>query len=409
MTCTEINSPDAAGRGRAGIGGRLDGADVSAGHHRHVSGPDVLLGDQLDVRGLHHRVSRFDGADEATGFDESQGVSHEIERTLACCSRGRNGLPLCVCRVAGPWPIGQSLRFEEFRGVKPLAACVVVTMALSAVVGCKKKDDTQPPVATATFAASRAKAPLGSPLELTYRFVVAANAPAFDKDYRVLVHFLDSDDQLMWTDDHSPAISTREWKPGQRIEYSRHDVRAAVPVHGPGHHPHRPLRPRDRDAGCRWGARTTGSARTRRATLELLPASDSVFVQFKDGWHNAEVAAENAQVEWQWTKKIATLALRNPRRDATFYLHFDGRPDLVPGQTLTVRIGDQVLDTYALTSNEEVIRRIAITTAQFGERENVDLTIEVNQAFVPAQTPAAKSSDPRELGIRVFHAFIEPK
>ena len=68
-----------------------------------------------------------------------------------------------------------------------------------------------------------------------------------------------------------------------------------------------------------------------------------------------------------------------------------------------------MLDTYTLTSNEEVIRRIPVTTAQFGEAENVDVTVEVNQAFVPAQTPAAKSSDPRELGIRVFHAFIEPK
>src|SRR5688572_1196211 len=91
---------------------------------------------------------------------------------------------------------GHSLRSEEYSGVKPLAACVVVALALSVVGGCRKKEDNQPPVATATFAASRAKAPLGSPLDLTYRFVVAANAPAFDKEYRVLVHFLDSDDQL---------------------------------------------------------------------------------------------------------------------------------------------------------------------------------------------------------------------
>ena len=90
---------DAAGGGGAGIGGGLDGADIAAGHDRDVPGPDVFLGDQLDVGGLHHRVGRFDGADEATGFDESEGVSHEIERTLACCSRGRNGLPLRVCRV----------------------------------------------------------------------------------------------------------------------------------------------------------------------------------------------------------------------------------------------------------------------------------------------------------------------
>jgi hypothetical protein len=167
----------------------------------------------------------------------------------------------------------------------------------------------------------------------------------------------------------------------------------------------------DPETGARLplGGENDGQRAYKAGSLELLPASDNVFVQFKDGWHNAEVAAENAQVEWQWTKKTATLALRNPRRDATFYLHFDGRPDLVPGQVVTVRVGETVLDTHTLANNEEVIRRIPVTAAQFGEAENVDVTIEVNQAFVPAQTPAAKSSDPRELGIRVFHAFIEPK
>ena len=288
------------------------------------------------------------------------------------------------------------------------AACVVVAMALSAVAGCTKKEDTQPPVATATFSANRARAPLGSPLDLTYRFVVASNAPAFDKDYRVLVHFLDSDDQLMWTDDHDPEVPTREWKPGQRIEYTRTMFVPQYPYMGQA-----TIRVGlyDPETGARLplGGESDGQRAYKVGTLELLPASDNVFIQFKDGWHNAEVAAENAQVEWQWTKNVATLALRNPRRDATFYLHFDGRPDLAPGQTVTVRIGDQVLDTHALTSTDEVIRRIPITAAQFGEAENVDLTIEVNPAFVPAQTPAAKSQDPRELGIRVFHAFIEPK
>ena len=292
--------------------------------------------------------------------------------------------------------------------MKSLAACVVVVLALSAGTGCKKKVDSRPPVATATFSSSRAKAPLGSPLDLTYRFVVAANAPAFEKEYRVLVHFLDSDEQLMWTDDHYPAVPTTQWKPGQRIEYSRTMFVPQYPYMGQA-----TIRIGlyDPESGERLplGGENDGQSAYKAGTIELLPASDNVFIQFKDGWHNAEVAAENAQVEWQWTKKVATLALRNPRRDATFFLHFDGRPDLVPGQVVTVRIGDQVLDTYPLASNEEVIRRIAVSQAQFGDAENVDVTIEVNQAFVPAQTPAAKSADPRELGIRVFHAFIEPK
>ena len=32
-----------------------------------------------------------------------------------------------------------------------------------------------------------------------------------------------------------------------------------------------------------------------------------------------------------------------------------------------------------------------------------------NKTFTPAQVPAVGSKDPRMLGIRVFHAFIEPK
>lgn len=292
--------------------------------------------------------------------------------------------------------------------MKPLAACVVVAVALSVAAGCSKKEDNQPPVATATFSASRARAPLGSPLDLTYRFVVAANAPAFEKDYKVLVHFLDSDDQLMWTDDHEPPTPTKDWKPGQRIEYSRTMFVPQYPYMGQttiriGLY--------DSETGARLplGGENDGQRAYKAGTLELLPASDNVFIQYKDGWHNAEVAGDNAQVEWQWTKKVATLALRNPRRDATLYLHYDGRPDLVPGQTVTVRIGDAVLDTYALTSNDEVIRRIAVPAAQFGDAENVDVTIDVSNTFVPAQTPAAGASDPRELGIRVFHVFIEPR
>lgn len=292
--------------------------------------------------------------------------------------------------------------------MKPFAACLALGLVLPTLAGCGKKEDTAPPVATPAFSASRARAALGSPLDLTYRFTVAANAPAFDRDYRVMVHFLDSDGELMWTDDHFPDVPTREWKPGQRIEYTRTMFVPVYPYMGqstirvglydPETNERLPM------AGENDGQRgyTVG-------TLELLPASENVFIQFKDGWHNAEVSPDNAAVEWQWTKRVASLSLRNPGKDATLFLHLDGRPDLVPGQQVMVKIGDQVLDTYALTNTEEVIRRVPITAAQFGTAENVEIVLEVNQAFVPAQTPAANSTDTRELGVRVFHVFVEPK
>lgn len=292
--------------------------------------------------------------------------------------------------------------------MKPFAVCLALGLVLSSVVACGKKEDTAPAVATPAFSASRARAALGSPLDLTYRFTVASNAPAFDKDYRVLVHFLDSDGELMWTDDHFPDLPTREWKPGQRVEYTRTMFVPVYPYMGPT-----TIRLGLYDPETNERLPLAGENDGQRAytvgSIELLPASENVFVQFKDGWHNAEVSPDNAAVEWQWTKRVATLSLRNPTSDATLFLHFDGRPDLVPDQTLTVKIGETVLDTYTLTSTEEVIRRIPIAADQFGTAENVDITLELNQAFVPAQTPAANSTDSRELGLRVFHVFVEPK
>ena len=162
---------------------------------------------------------------------------------------------------------------------------------------------------------------------------------------------------------------------------------------------------------CRWRARTAGSAGTRSGTIELLPRSENIFLVFKDGWQPEEVAADNAAVTWQWTKREATLSFRNPKKDSTFYLHFDGRPDLFTpaSQQVVTTVGDQVVDDFALTTRDEVIRKVAVTAAQFGAGETVDLKIKVEPAFVPALVPAANSKDPRELGVRVFHAFIEPR
>jgi len=58
--------------GRTGVGGRLNGADISANEYRHVTGADIFLPDQLHIRGLYHRVSGFDGADKSLGFDHAQ-------------------------------------------------------------------------------------------------------------------------------------------------------------------------------------------------------------------------------------------------------------------------------------------------------------------------------------------------
>jgi hypothetical protein len=53
--------------------------------------------------------------------------------------------------------------------------------------------------------------------------------------------------------------------------------------------------------------------------------------------------------------------------------------------------------------------RIPLTAAQLGSGETTDVVVLVDKTFVPASVPQLKSLDPRELGVRVFHTFVEPK
>src|SRR5262245_35689327 len=97
-------------------------------------------------------------------------------------------------------------------GLLAMASCAA--SAVVSAAACRRGEAPVPPVATASLHVSHDKAPLGSPLDLTYKFVVASDAH-FDQDYRVMMHVVDADHELMWTDDHLPPTPTSQWKPGQ--------------------------------------------------------------------------------------------------------------------------------------------------------------------------------------------------
>ncbi len=283
----------------------------------------------------------------------------------------------------------------------------IVLAAAAAGAACGEKADTAAPVARPVVTFSKTRIPLGSPVEIKYRFEVDPQA-RFDQDYRVLVHFLDADEELMWTDDHTPPVPTSAWKPGQAVEYTRTifipvypyvgDALVTVGLYAPGSNQRLPL------AGDLLGQREYRAAR-----LQLQPQFDSVLVVFKDGWHPSEAAPDNPALEWQWTRKESTLSFRNPRQNATFFLHYDGQPQMVEGpQTVTVLLHGEAVDTFQVPNGRDDIRRIPLKAAQFGADELVEMTLQVDKSFVPALAPGG-SRDPRELGIRVFHAYVEPQ
>lgn len=285
---------------------------------------------------------------------------------------------------------------------------VVLCLVLLAGVagGCRKSASSEPPVAAASVSLSHPKVPLGSPVEVTYEFKVAQGA-RISGDYRVFVHFKDADDELMWTDDHYPAKPTSQWQPGETVKYTR---LLFVPVY-----PYVGEASVDLGLYNKEGKRLTlqgadrGGREYRLAKFQVSPQTENIYVTFKDGWHLAEMAPDNATNEWHWTKKDATLSFKNPKKDITFYLDVDAASKLLPEpQRVSVSIGTQVVDSFALAPSAEV-RRIAITAAQLGADDKVELKLSVDKTFVPAVVTAGSQRDPRELGIRVFHAFVEAK
>ncbi|RPJ71983.1 MAG: hypothetical protein EHM24_10560 [Acidobacteria bacterium] len=284
--------------------------------------------------------------------------------------------------------------------------CTFPLLLAAVAAACGGSSRAEPPVASAAITVNRPRVALGSPVELTYEFKVADGA-AFDQDYRVFVHFVDADDELMWTDDHVPPTPTSQWKPGQVVKYTRllfvpvypyvGDAAIDIGLYAPDGR-RLPL------AGTERGQRAY-----RVATVQISPQTDNIYLTYKDGWHLAEIAGDNAGNEWHWTKKDATLAFKNPRRDATLYLDVDGQTRLLPSpQVVTMSIGSQTVASFPLAGSQEV-HRIPITAAQFGAEEKVELKIGVDRTFVPAVVTAGNQKDTRELGIRVFHAFVEPK
>ena len=102
-----------------------------------------------------------------------------------------------------------------------VAVAILCLSIVSAVGACRREEPEPPPVATPSFSVKQNRVPAGSPVEMTYKFVVAASAPKITENYRVFVHFLDADKERLWTDDHDLPVPTTQWKPGQVIEYTK--------------------------------------------------------------------------------------------------------------------------------------------------------------------------------------------
>jgi hypothetical protein len=287
-----------------------------------------------------------------------------------------------------------------------VTACVLATLAVTAAA-CGEKEDTTPPVGSMQVTLSRPKVALGSPVEVTYKFTLAPDAPSLGQR-RVFVHFLDADEELMWTDDHDPPTPTSEWKPGQTVEYTRTMFIPSYPYVGAAKIA-AGMYATNTNERLKFSNEDRGDRSYKVSDFELLPQTENIFVIFKDGWHPAEVVTEGAgRTEWQWTKKEATIAFRNPKRDVTLVLQADNpAASGNAAQQVSIQIGNQQISTVQLSATTAPVLKFPITAAQLGTSDMVEIKFTADKTFVPALEASMKSGDPRELGARFFHVFIQ--
>ena len=101
------------------------------------------------------------------------------------------------------------------------------------------------------------------------------------------------------------------------------------------------------------------------------------------------------------------LAFKNPKRDSVLYLHFDNPGGIfTETQKVQVSAGGTPIQDFEVVPAREVIKKIPISAAQLGAADSAEVELSVDKTFVPANLPGSPSKDPRELGIRVFHAFV---
>jgi len=277
--------------------------------------------------------------------------------------------------------------------------------AMAAMVGCgaEKARESRPITPSVSF--NKPRAPIGSPVEITYRFEVGPDAEPIAKDYNLFVHFLDSHDALLFTDDHKPPEPTSSWKAGAAVEYKRTLFIPLYPYLGTASVKVGLYVP---ETGERLGLAGPGDGNLayQVAQIELLDQKENIFLVYKEGWHQLESQPENRSIEWQWTKKEAVCSFRNPKNDSVLFLEADTNVNATEGpQQVSIWIGQNQIDSFAIETRDPILKKIAIPAEALGAEDWVDLRIVNGQSFVP--NTKEQGADDRELGLRVYHLYIE--
>jgi len=261
-----------------------------------------------------------------------------------------------------------------------ILVAVAVLAIIPALNGCRRRKPAELNDIVPSFTVNRPRAPLGSAVEITYSWKVEPSAKKLGKDYKALVHFLDSHGVMLFDDDHMPTPATTAWEPGKTYSYT---LTKFIPIY-----PY------------------AGMQEYKVGKIELLPQTENIFLVYKDGWHNPESRTDNPGLEVTWTKKDALVSFKNPKKDVIVYLEADTNSkafDAPP--VLTVAVAGKTGLVVPIESSEVFLKKIRVKAADLGNEEWLDLRLSMNQSFVP-KLKGVNATDDRELGLMVYHLYV---
>lgn len=298
------------------------------------------------------------------------------------------------------------MKFGRTRWVRSSLGLLGVLVLGAGTWTCNRRRPAEVNDIVASVSVNRARAPLGSAVEVTYTWTVGPAFKKLDSDYRALVHFLDSHKVQLFTDDHVPGPAPASWESGKTYSYTRTVFVPIYPYVGEvqvvmGLYPSAGRGERVALKGQDLGLREYAVGK-----MEFLPQTENIFLVYKEGWHNPESSPLNPSLERTWTKKEALVSFKNPKKDVIVYLEadtnvkaFDVRP------VLTLSVGQKLGMTLPIENSEVFLKKIRVKASDLGPEEWVDLKLAMDQFFVP-KLKGVNATDDRELGLMVYHLFV---
>jgi hypothetical protein len=289
------------------------------------------------------------------------------------------------------------------RGGSARWAHLSVLLSMVAAVGCGGEEPSRT-VDVSVVADLPDSVPAGSPFDIGYTWTPGAGFEAPADDFRIFVHLVDPDGNIIGQDDHFPPLPTSQWREGQPVEYRRDwfYFNAA-------------LRPDYVDVYIGMYDDEGQVAITHDGRFQNRPLVHSVMVRtddqagipvYADGFSDREMSEVDGK-QWRWMGRRGVVAFGNPRGPSTLHLRALSPVNFLEGgtQTVTIKIGERVITQFEATDASPHMMQFEVPGEGLGDGDWVDFTIEVDKLFIPAQVQEG-SDDIRELGLQVYWMYL---